>query len=428
MTGERYVVLGLAPARAPWFTEVARWATSGVVPVEFVKCLSADELRARLGSGRAFSALLVDGSLPDLDRDLVDAARRNGCACLVVGGGSALDLDGIGIAERLAPAFTRAELIDALATHADLVTGGDLVPGDESVTAPATPWRGQLVAVTGNGGAGTSTLAMALAQGLADDARHADMVLLADLALDADQAMLHDARDVVPGVQELVEAHRTTQLGPSEIRALTFDVTNRRYRLLLGLRRHRDWVVLRPRAFDAALDGLRSTFHLVVADVDHDLEGEEETGSPEIEDRNLLARTVTAAADIVVAVGTPGMKGIFALARVVDQLRAHGVEPHRIVPVLNRSPRSSKGRSELFRAFTELAGPVAISVPLVVSERRGLEQLQRDGARLPVGFGSSLATAVTAALNRVPPAAAIEPEPVAPGSLGTWTEQEASNQ
>src|SRR5215471_17928559 len=136
MTGERYVVLGLAPVRAPWFTEVSRWATSGVVPVEFVKCLSGDELRARLGSGRAFSALLVDGGLPDLDRDLVDAARRSGCACLVVGDGSTLDLDGI--AERLAPAFTRAELLDALATHAHLVTGGDVVPGDEPIAAPAT--------------------------------------------------------------------------------------------------------------------------------------------------------------------------------------------------------------------------------------------------------------------------------------------------
>jgi MinD-like ATPase involved in chromosome partitioning or flagellar assembly len=370
--------------------------------------------------------LLVDGSLPDLDRDLVDAARRSGCACVVVGAAPTLDRDGI--AARLSPAFTRAELIDALATHADLVTGGDLVPGDEPITAPSTPWRGQLVAVTGTGGAGTSTLAMALAPGLADDARHADMVLLADLALDADQAMLHDARDVVPGVQELVEAHRTMRLGPAEISALTFDVTNRRYRLLLGLRRHRDWVVLRPRAFDAALDGLRSTFHLVVADIDGDLEGEEETGLPAIEDRNLLARTVTASADIVVAVGSPGMKGIFALARLVDGLCTHGVDRHRIVPVLNRAPRSSKGRRELVRAFTEMAGPVAISVPLVVNERRGLEQLLRDGARLPSGFGSSLATAVTVALDRVPPAAPAEPELVTPGSLGVWTEQEASNQ
>ena len=78
------------------------------------------------------------------------------------------------------------------------------------------------------------------------------MVLLADLNLDADQAALHDARDVVPGVAELVDAHRGGQPSADEIRTLTFRVPSRSYHLLLGLRRHRDWTVLRPRAFEAA--------------------------------------------------------------------------------------------------------------------------------------------------------------------------------
>ncbi|MDP9419863.1 MAG: hypothetical protein M3P53_06925, partial [Actinomycetota bacterium] len=41
---------------------------------EFVKCVSAEELRARLASGRPFSAALVDATLPAFDRDLVDLA------------------------------------------------------------------------------------------------------------------------------------------------------------------------------------------------------------------------------------------------------------------------------------------------------------------------------------------------------------------
>src|SRR3546814_2814274 len=69
--------------------------------------------------------------------------------------------------------------------------------------------------------------------------------------------MLHAARDVVPGVAELVEAHRSGSPGPHEVRDLTWEVGARGYRLLLGLRRHRDWTAIRPRAFDAALDGLR---------------------------------------------------------------------------------------------------------------------------------------------------------------------------
>ena len=80
----RYVVVGLARPRASWFGDVGRWATSGAAPVKFVRCVSAEELRARLRSGRAFSAVLVDGAVGGLDRDLVDAAREAGAAVVVV--------------------------------------------------------------------------------------------------------------------------------------------------------------------------------------------------------------------------------------------------------------------------------------------------------------------------------------------------------
>ena len=43
---------------------------------------------------------------------------------------------------------------------------------------------------------------------LGADARHGGRVLLADLALRADQAMIHDAGELGPGIQELVDAHR----------------------------------------------------------------------------------------------------------------------------------------------------------------------------------------------------------------------------
>ena len=98
--------------------------------------------------------------------------------------------------------------------------------------------------------------------------------MLADLALEADQAMLHDAGDVVPGIQEVVEIHRTAVPSATDVRALAYTVADRNYDLVLGLRRHRDWVTIRPRAFGAALDGLRRAYKTVVADVSNDLEGE----------------------------------------------------------------------------------------------------------------------------------------------------------
>ena len=51
MAGDRFVVLGVAQVRSPWFREVARWATSAMLPIEFVKAMSVEEVRVRLRSG-----------------------------------------------------------------------------------------------------------------------------------------------------------------------------------------------------------------------------------------------------------------------------------------------------------------------------------------------------------------------------------------
>lgn len=420
----RYVVLGLAPARARWFTEVVRWSTSGAAPIEFVKCLTRDEVLARLASGRPYSALLVDGHQAGLDRDLVDAGRQKGCPTLVVGP-TGTDPALLGVALVLPTELDRAELVDALAAHASAISAADTLPGDLGPVA-TTPWRGRLIVVTGPGGTGASTVAMATAQALADDPRDAGMVALADLALSADLAMLHDARDVVPGVQELVEAHHRGQPGPGEVRAMTFDITQRRYRLLLGLRRHRDWTVLRPRATEAAIDGLLGAFHLVVADVEADFEGDDETGSTDVEERNVLARTALSQADAIVVVGAPGMKGLFSLVRTVAEIHEHGVEPGRVLAAVNRFSRQARARAELQRAFAELAPGLSAAAPLFLPERRGLEHAQRDGARLPDALAMPMANAVRALLRRLAPAAAgPEPVPVPVGSLGTWSGQAA---
>lgn len=50
---ERFVVVGLARSRSRWFGELARWATAGAAPVDFVKCLTAEEARAVIGTGCA---------------------------------------------------------------------------------------------------------------------------------------------------------------------------------------------------------------------------------------------------------------------------------------------------------------------------------------------------------------------------------------
>ncbi len=435
MAGERYVALGLAGVRSAWFTEVLRWSTVGSIPVEFVKCISAEELRARLASGRPFSVVLIDAGTGAVDRDLLDLASAHEVSVVVVDDGrSTRDWMAIGVRGVLPATFNRDQLLETLEHTSRMIGGATALPVEDPGDVPAAAARrGRLVAVTGPGGTGASTAAIALAQAFGDDPALGGQVALADLRLSADLAMLHDARDVVPGVQELVEAHRSARPALEQVRSLTFHVVNRRYHLLLGLRRHRDWTVLRPRSFEAAVEGLRRAFPVVVADIDVDLEGERECGSVDVEERNLMARSITARADAVVVVGTPGVKGLHSLVRVVNELRDHSVEPQRILAVVNQAGRNQRARSELTRSFADLTGAGRGTAPVVgpvfLPERRGLDELHRDGARLPSQLTGPLRGAVRAVLDRAPEAVTTASEPVAvvPGSLGSWADQEAAS-
>lgn len=433
MASERYVVLGLAQVRSAWFREVARWTTSASLPVEFVKAMSLEEVRVRLRSGRGYSALLIDDSVTGFDRDVVSLALEAGCAVVLVGGArAATRWTELGASAVLPGDFGRGDLLQTLDQVATpIARAGEAAPAPAEVL-PSSGYRGRLVAVTGAGGTGRSTVAMAIAQGLAADARHAELVCLADLALHADHAMLHEPADVVPGVIELVEAHRGGLPSIDTVRSLTWRVDARGYHLLLGLRRHRDWTGLRPRAFEAAVDGLRRCFRVVVADIDDDLEGEHLTGSIDVEERNLMARVVALAADLVVVVGAPGMHGVHGMLRVTRDLLDHGVPGDRLLPVVNRAPRSPRARADLARAFGRLlqagVGEQGVPAPIHLNERRHLDELVQDGARLPSSWLAPICGPVLALLDGHAAARddAVGREPVAvvPGSLGRWADQD----
>lgn len=439
---ERYVLLGLARARADWFRTVGQWSTSAALPAEFVRCVSAEELRARLTSGRAFSAALVDGSTPGVDRDLIAMARDTGCAVLVVDDGQATrDWRELGAAAVLASAFSRDELLEVLAATSTMVgtaTVDEARPDPHDVRG-----RGRLIAVTGPGGTGASVTAIALAQGLATGEGTPSprrrrpgpcppSVLLADLCRTADQAMLHDSRVVVPGIQELVEAHRTSTPPRQQLLDQTFEVPLRGYRLVLGMRRARHWVAIRPRAFDATLESLQRTVDIVVADVEPDVEGEEDAGSIDVEERNLLARTTLARADAALVVGEPTMKGLFSLVRSLSDLLGLGVPVDRLIPVISRSPRSPRQRAEIASSLAALlsssAGTTADRlVGPVHVPTRDLDTALRDGVALPGAGPRILARSVMAVLARATEVAAetdAAPVPVVPGSLSAFTSQE----
>ncbi|MFN0026661.1 MAG: hypothetical protein ACKV2O_05650 [Acidimicrobiales bacterium] len=459
----RFVVLGLARPRTPWFGEVSQWATSGAAPLEFIRCVSREEVAVNLASGRAYSALLVDGASIELDRDLVDAMRSAGTATIVVEDRTVTrDWQVLGVQAVLRPDFSRTDLVVTLDTHAAALEAAPttLAEAFESRDQPAfgagPPQMGRWISVTG-AAAGASVLAMALAQALGSADQHARAgrratrrprlhtpptdgaaVLLADLALDADQAMLHGAPDIVPGLNELVDAYRANHVPAEAVRNLTFAVHGRHYQLLLGLRRHRDWAALRPRALHASLDGLSCAFPMVVADVDADVEGETDCGSVEIEERNALARACLRRSDVVLVVGGADLKGLHSLIRTLGRLRHFGLDPARLVPVVNRAPRHPRARAEITRAITTLVDTVSPAWPtdetllaspgaatnlagvLFVPEIRRLDSIIRDGAPLPATLCDPLGAAVTVLLERMEPVGVALPDPVAvrPGELG----------
>ena len=266
---------------------------------------------------------------------------------------------------------------------------------------------------------------MGIAQAAGADPANGGRVALVDAALDASLALLHDNGDVVPGLQELVELRRTGRPDPDQFRASLWTCPTR----------------LRPAARapappgldHAATTGARGRRRLPAAHVcDRGgrhrgrLEGEAETGSLDIQDRNACARLLTGEADVVVVTGVGGVVGVHRLVRTLAALAAHGVDSQRLLPVVARAPRitapAGRGLTHRRALLGELAPGTATVSPLMVPFRRDLESVLVDGSPLPRAFCTPLGAAVAVVLERTGDRTAAghdrEPVPVRPGSLG----------
>ena len=319
--------------RSGWPERVRGWTDR----FDVTTCRSGEEVRAHIASSRPWAAFLLDGLHPAADRDLLALAAKSGSPTMVVADAATVDWLSLGAITVLGSDFAADELAAAISMQ-------PVRQGPESQLAP-------VVAVMGPGGTGASTIAIAIAQGLAQNRPD---VLLADFARHAEQHVLHDLRSDRPGVGDLVEAHRTAAPDAGTLRQLAETVEARGYHVLGGLRRAVGWSSLRPRAVEATLNGLRNAFDVVVCDIDADLEGEAESGSFDIEERNILGRSAVAASCAVVVVGGPGVKGTHSILRVLGEIWAHGVSPRRTVVVVNRGDEVALQR--LGDALNRLAG------------------------------------------------------------------------
>ena len=146
-----------------------------------------------------------------------------------------------------------------------------------------------------------------------------------------------------------------------------------------------------------------------------------------------IASPVTDQSDVVVVTARPSASSVHRLVRLLGDVRRLGVDPARVLPCIVAAPRAGRARAELAAAVHELERPdgaAPVNPVLFLPERRRLDQLIIDGRPLPGALADTAATGVQAVVQQVvrraAPATATAPVPIAPGSLGRWTDQEAT--
>jgi Flp pilus assembly CpaE family ATPase len=333
-------LVALAASGAGWEAAAVRELEAAPDLVLVRRCVDVAELLAVAQTG-AVGIAAVDLSVPDLD---LEAVRTLGAAGVqVVGLGRRERADALGI-EVVGPSSDVAEVVRSVVTSAGpSATVGATDPAD----AVAPLRRGRIVVVWGPAGApGRSTLALALADALADGTRRCVLV-------DADtyggaQAQQLGLLDEVSG---LMAACRAANRGHPEGEVEHLQQVRPGLAVLTGLPRPDMWVHVRPAALERVLDGLRGAHDVVVADVGFCLEPGDGPGGA---GRNQATTTILEQADVVVAVGRADPVGLTRLVRGLHDLRGVGVDDP--VVVLNQvRPGIAWSRAELAATVERLA-------------------------------------------------------------------------
>lgn len=376
---ERHAIAALAHPRAQWPTSVARWATSGAVPVELLTCLSPDELTAALASGRRLSAVLLDAGSGRVDQQLVAEIRRSGAEPVGVQAVErSTDWDHLGISSVLHADFGRDDLMDLLDATCHEDRSDDRAA--RGVVLSSADRRAMVISVCGSGGCGSSVIAMALAQGLAGGAGGpagvepedpSPRVLLIDGARRAHHAVYHHTGDVIPGLADLIGKVRRGTTDASELREMTFETT-RGYRLLLGAPTPRDSASFDMGAVVEAISTAARHNDVVVVDHDGDLPA------------GHVSEALSEITALWVIVTSPGIKGLHDAVRLTAEACGSGVPAKGVLVVCNRVRRRDPARVTFPVEFSRIVSRMALDVaPVLVLPEARIETTHRDVTLLP---------------------------------------------
>jgi hypothetical protein len=373
---------------------------------ELLWCATPAEVAVLARHGR-LRAAIVDALIARLDPGLLAVVRR-ACPVLVVDGRpDARRWEALGavVLRETPPSAT-----EALASVERAEASWRSAPG-AAVKRLEPVRRGSLVAVLAAPGGSATPTAVAVAGSLADATTPARTVALADLSLRAPHRALHGIGSEHAGLPDLLEASRFGHPPPASI-LRSIHVVDRGYLVVPGLEQHHDWVLAGDVAAARALDGLRATVDLTVAQVDPDLEGEIDTGSFDIEDRNVLARTAVRAADLVLVAAGSDRYGRLGAIAALTSLARHGVPHERTVVLLATGrvdARRLRGRLQPGRG--RHGHPIDSGQVLAVRRDRADRALGRALLARIAEVGPGDATSSRADAH---------PRPVESGELGHW--------
>ncbi|MEX2533321.1 MAG: hypothetical protein WD360_05105 [Nitriliruptoraceae bacterium] len=350
MSDTRPRLIAYAPARSPWSARCARWAADARIPFAYLRCVTLSALVDELVQGKPH-AILVDARA--CTQQVVAAAIDARVPLIGVGG----DVDETMV--NLSETFRREELLHLLVSLQHEVTPLPIV----DTQSPCV--RRRVVAVIGSGGAGTSTVAGLLAQGLSGAG---EPVLLADLCRNASQAVLHDVKHQIDGVMEMAAVADHAKADGDRKYLPLVEVAERGYDLVLGMRQPLQWVSLRGDRANRVIATLRDGDGWLVCDVDADLDTQQDTGSVGVGDRHRFTTDVLAYADVVVLVADASLMGVFRgvelCAAVVQACR----DTVPIVAVINRARKGAAfRRAARFTAAFEALALTQKRVPQLVS-------------------------------------------------------------
>lgn len=303
---------------------------------------------AKLRSGKSIDALVVEGSLEFLNKDVLAAARDCEIPVWALSEGSRTTewIEGFAGVRRIVelddirPAAS--DFVEQTLRHDERDVQREHVVSDESAVS-------RVIAVWGVVGApGASTTAISLAALAAQ--RGLSVVLCDADTRGSSLAIGLGLVDEVPGFAAACRLAGRGELTAVEIERLVERVSKGSvaFDLLSGLPRASRWAEIAPAKSQAVISLVREMYDLVVIDVGFGIEENEWIdAAPQ---RDGAAMAIIHGADIVVAVGACDAVGIARFIRGLDELASICSNP---VVVLNRATRlSGKEARDALERFT----------------------------------------------------------------------------